>query len=144
MNYLPVQYFSDYIEANIVLGRLEEEGISCWLKDENTVTLNPLLTVAVGSIKLMVAEPQLERAKELLSQMESDRKARFVCPKCGSGDIQLVTNVRKPKNLFRALASLFLISYPLTNKIYRCFNCNEEFEDPVDKDDHQSNTTLVE
>ncbi len=33
----------------------EEEGINCWLKDENTVTIDPILTNAIGGIKLMVA-----------------------------------------------------------------------------------------
>jgi hypothetical protein len=45
---------------------MEEEGISCWLKDENTVTLNPIWTQAVGGIKLMVAATQVERAREIL------------------------------------------------------------------------------
>jgi DNA-directed RNA polymerase subunit RPC12/RpoP len=134
MNYLPVQYYANYIEAHIAQGKLQEEGISCWLKDENTVTLNPLLTIAVGSIKLMVAETQLDRAKELLSEMEKEKRNRFVCPKCGSGNIELVTSVQKRKNLFRAIAGLFLVSYPLTEKIYHCFNCSAEFEDPIDKD----------
>ena len=45
--------FANYIDAHIVLGRMQEENIQCWLKDENTVTLDPILTNAVGGIKLM-------------------------------------------------------------------------------------------
>ena len=35
MDFVAVQYFTNYIDANILLGRMQEEGISCWLKDEN-------------------------------------------------------------------------------------------------------------
>ncbi|HEV7781971.1 MAG TPA: hypothetical protein VGO58_11940 [Chitinophagaceae bacterium] len=48
--------YSNYIEAHIAKGTLEEEGISSWLKDENTLTIDPILTNAVGGIKLMVIE----------------------------------------------------------------------------------------
>ena len=30
------------------------DGIRCWLKDENTVTIDPILTNAIGGIKVMV------------------------------------------------------------------------------------------
>jgi hypothetical protein len=64
--------FDNYVEAHIVQSRLEDQGIRCWLKDEHTMTITPMLDFALGGIKLMVAEPQLERAKEVLSQPLSD------------------------------------------------------------------------
>ena len=54
-------------EANIILGRMQNEGINCWLKDENTATITPFLSNAIGGIKLMVTESQAERASELLT-----------------------------------------------------------------------------
>ena len=68
MKFIPLLAFNDYIEAHILLGRLQNEGINCWLQNENMVTVFPALTNAVGGIKLMVAESQEERATELLSQ----------------------------------------------------------------------------
>ena len=38
MDFVLVESFTNYIEANIVLGNLESQGINCWLKDENTIT----------------------------------------------------------------------------------------------------------
>jgi hypothetical protein len=67
MQYIPLQSYNDYIEANIIKSRLEQEGIVCWLKDENTATTIPFLSSSIGGIKLMVAEPQMDRALELLS-----------------------------------------------------------------------------
>jgi len=134
MKFVPLQYFTNYIDAHIVLGRLQEEGINCWLKDENTVTTNPIWTHALGGIKLMVAESQLARATQLLQQLDDDKRERFVCPRCGSGNIELVTSPKKPKNFFSILSSFFLASYPVAiSKEYHCFNCSNDFEEPQDK-----------
>ena len=54
MDFLLLQSFTNYIDAHIIRGRLQEEGINCWLKDENVVTVNPIWTNAAGGIKLMV------------------------------------------------------------------------------------------
>jgi hypothetical protein len=66
VEYIVVAAFDNYIPAHIAMGRLEEEGINCWLKDENTVTIDPFLTFAVGGIKLMVVSSQAERAMGIL------------------------------------------------------------------------------
>ena len=42
MDFLLLQSFTNYIDAHIIRGRLQEEGINCWLKDENVVTVNPI------------------------------------------------------------------------------------------------------
>jgi putative signal transducing protein len=67
VRYLPIQSFDNYIEANIICARLEQEGISCWLQHETLATTAPFLANALGGIKLMVAELQIDRALELLS-----------------------------------------------------------------------------
>jgi len=47
---------------------LQDSDINCHLKDEYTITIDPLLSPALGGIKLMVARPQVERALELLAE----------------------------------------------------------------------------
>ena len=44
MEFVVLQSFSNYVDAHILMGRMEEEGIRCWLKDEHTVTIDPILT----------------------------------------------------------------------------------------------------
>jgi hypothetical protein len=68
MDFVQIKAFDNYIQAHIALGRLQEEYINCYLKDENTVTIDPLLNYAVGGIKLMVAAGQAERALEILNE----------------------------------------------------------------------------
>jgi hypothetical protein len=68
MDYIQVRSYDNYIYAHIVLSMLQDAGINCHLKDEYTITIDPLLSPALGGIKLMVAGSQLERALELLAE----------------------------------------------------------------------------
>jgi hypothetical protein len=133
MEFILLQTFNNYIDAHIVMGRLEEEGIQCWLKDENTVTINPIWTNAVGGIKLMVSEIQYERASHLLRQYVEEKKSRLACPNCKSNNIDLVSSPRKAVNWFSALAGFFFGDYAIAaEKTWHCFDCKADFEEPVD------------
>ena len=68
MNFIQVRSYDNYIYAHIVLSMLQDSDINCHLKDEYTVTIDPFLSPALGGIKVMVAESQLERALELLAE----------------------------------------------------------------------------
>ncbi|HKZ68410.1 MAG TPA: DUF2007 domain-containing protein [Chitinophagaceae bacterium] len=70
MRFILLCSFDNYIPAHIALGRLKEEFINCYLQDEYSVTIDPFLSNAIGGIKLMVAESQVERAREILSSLE--------------------------------------------------------------------------
>ena len=71
MKYIKLQSYDNYIPAHIAMGKLEAHDIVCYLADENTVTIDPFLNYAVGGIKLMVAENQVERAIEILNDSSS-------------------------------------------------------------------------
>jgi len=66
MKYVVLCSFDNYIPAHILLGRLKDEFINCYLQDEYSVTIDPFLSNAIGGIKLMVAESQLDRAREIV------------------------------------------------------------------------------
>jgi hypothetical protein len=67
MTFVNVASFDNYIDANITLGKLQNEGINCWLQDENSATITPFFSNSIGGIKLMVVDSQVERANELLT-----------------------------------------------------------------------------
>ncbi len=67
MNFILLCAFDNYISAHIAMGRLREEFINCYLKDEHSVTIDPFLSNAIGGIKLMVVESQAQRAIDILS-----------------------------------------------------------------------------
>ena len=70
LDFVELRAFDNYIYAHIVLARLRDAGINCHLKDEITITIDPLLSPALGGIKIMVAESQVERALEILAETE--------------------------------------------------------------------------
>ncbi|HVZ56303.1 MAG TPA: hypothetical protein VG870_06555 [Chitinophagaceae bacterium] len=72
---MAVRSYDNYIAAHIMLGRLRDEFINCHLQDEYSVTIDPFLSNAIGGIKLMVAQPQAQRALELLDQFERRSQA---------------------------------------------------------------------
>lgn len=64
--------FDSNIEAHIVMGRLLSNGVPCFLKDEQIVSINPLYGVAVGGIKLLIREQDADIAIEILEQKPDD------------------------------------------------------------------------
>ena len=70
MNFIEVRSYDNYIDAHLMLGRLRDEFINCHLLNENSVTLDPFLSNAIGGIKLMVAESQVDRALEIIKETE--------------------------------------------------------------------------
>jgi pentatricopeptide repeat protein len=134
MDFVHVYTYNNYIDANIILGRLQSEGVNCWLKDENTSTIMPIWNQATGGIRLMVAESDVEKAVELLKQMQEEKKLKFACPKCGSSNIAHISTPRKAINWLSAITTFFLGDYAMAvEKVYHCFSCNYEFSQPVEK-----------
>ena len=52
---------------HVIKGRLENEGIPAFAKDEHTVTVNPLYGGALGGIKLQVREEDVADAQRILA-----------------------------------------------------------------------------
>ena len=57
-------------EAYMLIGRLESEGIDCYIEDDNLISVNPLLSNAIGGVKLNVSEKHLERALLILKEID--------------------------------------------------------------------------
>ena len=127
-DFVVVSVYDNYISAHIALGRLEEDGIRAWLKDENTVTIDPILTNAIGGIKLMVASSQADRAAGILRTIENENNATNPCPKCGSLNVSFVTTPRKASNWASALIGFLFMNYAMpVDKVYHCFDCGSEY-----------------
>ncbi len=120
--------FDNYFSANITLSRLQQEGIHCYLKDEYTVTIDPILSNAIGGIKLAVEKNDVEQAMELLHQFEKEYLSSVECPQCGGNHIELIS---KPGagNFITALLTWMFSSYAIApEKIYQCSDCMYESE----------------
>jgi predicted RNA-binding Zn-ribbon protein involved in translation (DUF1610 family) len=129
MSYAVLESFTNYVDAHIILGRLQEEGIDCWLKNENTTTIMPIWTTAIGGIQLMVNQTQFERASTLLANIIAEKRKNVLCPKCGSNEVEFINTMRKPVNWLSAAATFFLGDFAvMPEQRYHCFHCGEEWK----------------
>ncbi|HEY2720577.1 MAG TPA: DUF2007 domain-containing protein [Chitinophagaceae bacterium] len=71
MNFIEVISYDNYVQAHLMLGRLRDEYINCYLLNENSVTIDPFLSNSIGGIKIMVAETQAQRALEIIQEIDS-------------------------------------------------------------------------
>jgi ribosomal protein S27AE len=126
MNMITLRSFDNYFLANITLTKLQDAGVECYLKDENTVTIDPILSNAIGGIKLVVKEADAADAKQLLQQFDEEYLKSVKCPKCSATEITLVT---KPgaSNYITAIFTWLFSSYAVAaESIYQCGKCGYE------------------
>jgi DNA-directed RNA polymerase subunit RPC12/RpoP len=129
MEFLQLRSFDNYINASLTLARLDEEGITCYLKDEYTVTIDPFLSNAVGGIKIMVLPDDFEKAKALLTGYDKDYRENITCPECGSHNVEYIIK-SGVKNWLTAVVSWWISSYAMAAEhVYHCYNCSFEFKD---------------
>jgi predicted RNA-binding Zn-ribbon protein involved in translation (DUF1610 family) len=128
MDFVTIRTFQNYFSAHILLGRFRDSGIDCFLKDEFTVTVDPILSNAVGGIKLIVKKEDEEEANLLLRQFDESYRQSAVCPKCGSKTIELVPK-KTTANIATAILTWLFGSYAISAKnIYQCSSCGYESE----------------
>lgn len=147
MDLITIRTFQNYFTAHILLGRLRNEGLECYLKDEFTVTIDPILSNAVGGIKLVVKKDDAEKAGILLQQFDDAYRQSAVCPKCGSKTIELVPK-KSTANMATAILTWLFGSYAISAKnVYKCSSCGYESEtlpetfynDPVEFEEENLN-----
>lgn len=119
-------------EALLFKGKLESEGIEVFLQDENTINTDPLLSNAIGGVKLLVRKEDVMFAKQILNSIPDysvdEHGDLLKCPKCGEQKIDYLTSVTDFKSLISFIFGLLLNIFPFYTKYkYRCENCNFEF-----------------
>jgi hypothetical protein len=63
------------VQAHILQGRLQAEGIPVFVADGGLVQTNPLWTMALGGVRVLVPEHLLGRAQEVLTALGEGRYA---------------------------------------------------------------------
>lgn len=128
MDSVTVKTFDSYFVAHIILGRLQSEGIECYLKDEATVTIDPILTNAIGGIKLVVKKENAATVKEILKKYDEEYLNAATCPQCGAHEFNYIA---KPgvTNFFTAIFTTLFGSYAVApDYVYQCGQCGYETE----------------
>jgi rubredoxin len=105
-------------DVQIIKGKLESEGIKVYLKDDNTVGVEPFASNAIGGIKLQVHVADQEQAKAIYDEIRNyavdDEDNLIKCPNCGAQK----TEVHYLRN------TMFYRLFPFFEpKKYRCTHC---------------------
>lgn len=123
-----VKTFDTSVNAHLFRIELENEGIESFIYDEETITMDPLLSNAIGGIKVKINRTDIERTKEFLAKREEENNPP--CPNCESKHIN--TNFRSFKSTLGIVSAitafLFMIFPPLFKTVNKCLDCNHEFE----------------
>ena len=130
MTYKQIASYDNFLLANMTLGLLQENNINCYLKDENIITVDPLLSPAIGGIKLLVDENDYSDAESLIKQAEVAYLKEIPCPECKSPSLVVEETVNHPDGFWDKLINRVAYGQTSTySKKYRCTNCNQVFSE---------------
>ncbi|MBX2850736.1 MAG: DUF2007 domain-containing protein [Phycisphaeraceae bacterium] len=79
--YVTIEQFDNILHAELAQIRLEEAGIPVYLHNRNIVWADPLLSNAVGNIKVQVPAEDRDRAVEVIASIREKIVAMFNQPK---------------------------------------------------------------
>jgi hypothetical protein len=122
-NYTILTTFPYSSEAQITKSKLEAEGIRVLLLDEKTIDSDPLISQAIGGVKLLVYNDDAEEALKIYNRIRLYEKDNagdaIVCPNCQSTKILTAELTRK---------NIFYMLFPFFEKTkFRCNVCNTIF-----------------
>jgi hypothetical protein len=115
-------------EAHLLQGRLENEGIECFLTNENISTILPYLNQMLsGGVQIMVSEEDYEKARQIVSDKIDPKNEELVCSECGSKDIKLGVISNKVIIFFSLIVAL-LMAMPFGNikPHFYCRKCKHQ------------------
>lgn len=127
-----VAVFQYSAEALIVKGRLESEEIEVFATDMHTIDTDPLVSNAIGGVKLKVRTEDEEQALQIIQSIKeysmNDEGNPIHCPECSGEKIILASTIDSFKGLLFFLFGFILFLLPMYQKMkYRCQDCNKEF-----------------
>lgn len=139
MDLRTIKTFDNAMETHLLKATLENEGIRCYIFDENIVSINPLFNQTVGGIKLKVESDDYDNANELINRIDNlkiiNENGEIVkCPACESEDYYSgYKSMKGYKGIFSMIISFLFFIFPFYFKtVNKCKQCGEEFipDDP--------------
>lgn len=71
MDWVTIKVFNESLQAHMLKSKLESEGIPCFLKDDNMVSVHPWASIALGGVKLQVKEVDVDKALLIIKELDS-------------------------------------------------------------------------
>ncbi len=123
-HYTVLTTFEYSTEAQLTKSRLDAEGITTMLMDEKTIDSDPLISQAIGGVKLLVLNDDLPKAIKIYNEIrlyEVDKNGNPIhCKSCNSTHILIAPLERK---------NIFYMLFPFFEKTkYICNACKSIFK----------------
>lgn len=116
-------------EAYLIKDRLINEGVNCFITNENFTNLMPIYNGMMGAgIQIMVKEEDLDNARKIINDKLNPSNSNLTCPNCNSDQIKIGVGKKKGlilTNIF--LAILTAIPFGNIKPKYLCKSCQQEF-----------------
>ncbi len=117
----------------MVLSLLKEAGIDCYIKDEHTITIDPLLSPALGGMKLMVKKEEMQLALSILERSDQLYLRSIPCHNCGQNTLQSIREIKSFPNWWDKLKNIIINGQENEERTYyRCYQCGERFNELAD------------
>jgi len=122
-NYKILAVFEYSTEAHVTKSRLDADGFKTMLMDEKTIDSDPLISNAIGGVKLLVHQNDFEKAAKIYTEIRTYQKDKngnnLFCTNCNSNRILIAPLHRK---------NVFYMLFPFFEKTrYRCNDCKTVF-----------------
>ena len=116
-----VAAYSKPEEAYLAKTRLEASGINAAVRDDITVSLNWMLSNAIGGVKVDVEDEDFDQAREVLA-LPKVAAGLLRCPHCGSDEVRL----RELSPLAAICIGLGFV-LPFRSRKADCLSCHQSF-----------------
>ncbi len=115
--YTVLAVFEYSTEAHLIKSKLDSENIRTLLMDEKTIDSDPLISQAIGGVKLQVHNDDLDKASKIYNDIRNYKTLEngdlIHCPKCNS--TRILGAPAKRKNIFYMLFPFFEKSRNICN-----------------------------
>ncbi len=110
--------FEYVADVQVIKAKLESEGIPVFLRDENTLNTDPLISSAIGGVKLQVYSADREKAMMIYDEIRAYAVDKWgnpvICPNCKAA---------KSEVYYSRKGLLYKLFPFLEPRKYRCLNC---------------------
>jgi len=122
-HYTILAVFEYSTEAQVMLSKLDSEQIRTLLKDEKTIDSDPLISQAIGGVKLLVHNDDFEKAVTIYNDVRAYQKDKngnnLHCTSCNS--TRILVAPPKRKNIFYMLFPFFETTKHICNECKTVF-----------------------
>ena len=122
-DYKIIATFEYSTEAHVTKSRLDSEGFKTMLMDEKTIDTDPLVSNAIGGVKLLVHKNDFDKAVGIYNEIRTYQKDKngdaIFCVECNSNRMLIAPIQRK---------NVFYMLFPFFEKTrHICNNCKTIF-----------------